>query len=80
MGGKSCYIRSVALIAIMAQVGCYVPAARAEMSVFDSVLTRMGASDNIALGRSTFMEEMVEARAPQPITGMRAHPCLALQA
>jgi len=60
MGGKSCYIRMAALIAIMAQVGAYVPADRVVMSVVDSVFTRMGASDNLAQGRSTFLEELSE--------------------
>ena len=49
--GKSCYIRQVALIAIMAQTGCYVPADSARLHVFDSIHTRMGASDNLALGK-----------------------------
>ncbi|CAL8467013.1 g6549 [Coccomyxa elongata] len=60
MGGKSCYIRQAALIAIMAQVGSFVPAESARMHVFDSVHTRMGASDNLAMGRSTFLEELSE--------------------
>lgn len=60
MGGKSCYIRQVALIAIMAQVGSFVPASSAKLHVIDSIHTRMGASDNIQLGRSTFLEELSE--------------------
>ncbi|KIY51004.1 hypothetical protein FISHEDRAFT_38295 [Fistulina hepatica ATCC 64428] len=60
MGGKSSSVRMVALIAIMAQIGCYVPAESVEMSPIDSVLTRMGASDDLAKGRSTFMMEMSE--------------------
>ncbi|KAK9724590.1 hypothetical protein RND81_05G085100 [Saponaria officinalis] len=61
MGGKSCYIRQVALIAIMAQVGSFVPASTAKLQVLDAVYTRMGASDNIQQGRSTFLEELSEA-------------------
>ncbi|KAL1680878.1 muts domain V-domain-containing protein [Schizophyllum commune] len=60
MGGKSSCVRMVALIAIMAQIGCYVPAEAVRMSLLDSVLTRMGASDDLARGRSTFMVEMTE--------------------
>ncbi|KAM0792374.1 hypothetical protein ACM66B_005054 [Microbotryomycetes sp. NB124-2] len=60
MGGKSSFSRSVALIALMAQVGCYVPADSCTTSLFDAILTRMGASDEIARGRSTFMVEMSE--------------------
>ncbi|KAL6533143.1 Mismatch repair protein msh3 [Orobanche minor] len=61
MGGKSCYIRQVALIALMAQVGCFVPASSAKLHVLDGIYTRMGASDSIQLGRSTFLEELSEA-------------------
>lgn len=60
MGGKSSLSRSVALIALMAQIGCYVPAESCTTSLFDLILTRMGASDEIARGRSTFMVEMSE--------------------
>ena len=63
MGGKSCFIRQVALISIMAQCGSWVPAASAELTVLDGVYTRMGASDNLALGASTFLEEMSECSA-----------------
>ncbi|XP_070689505.1 DNA mismatch repair protein Msh3 [Pempheris klunzingeri] len=61
MGGKSSYIRQVALICIMAQIGSYVPASEAHLSMLDGIYTRMGASDNIYKGRSTFMEELAEA-------------------
>ncbi|CAH2077971.1 unnamed protein product, partial [Thlaspi arvense] len=61
MGGKSCYIRQVALISIMAQVGSFVPASFAKLHVLDGVYTRMGASDSIQHGRSTFLEELSEA-------------------
>eukprot|EP00897_Mesotaenium_endlicherianum_P004644 jgi/Mesen1/4207/ME000219S03329 len=61
MGGKSCYIRQVALIAIMAQVGSFVPATSAALHVLDAVHTRMGASDSLQRGRSTFLEELSEA-------------------
>jgi DNA mismatch repair protein MutS len=60
MGGKSTYLRQAALIAIMAQMGSFVPAAKAELPIFDRVFTRIGASDNLARGRSTFMVEMTE--------------------
>ena len=60
MGGKSCFIRQAALLALMAQMGSYVPAAAAELTVLDGVYTRMGASDNLAMGSSTFLEEMSE--------------------
>ncbi|XP_047064728.1 DNA mismatch repair protein MSH3 [Lolium rigidum] len=61
MGGKSCYIRQVALITIMAQVGSFVPASSARLHVVDGVYTRMGASDSIQQGTSTFYEELNEA-------------------
>ncbi|KAK3728065.1 hypothetical protein RRG08_022116 [Elysia crispata] len=61
MGGKSSYIRQVALITIMAQIGSYVPAEVASLGIFDAVYTRMGASDDIFRGRSTFMVELQEA-------------------
>ncbi|EME79964.1 uncharacterized protein MYCFIDRAFT_204401 [Pseudocercospora fijiensis CIRAD86] len=60
MGGKSSYVRSVALIAIMAQIGSYVPAVSCEMGLLDAVFTRMGAHDNMMKGESTFMVEVGE--------------------
>ncbi|KAI0059076.1 DNA mismatch repair protein MSH3 [Artomyces pyxidatus] len=60
MGGKSSSVRMIALIAIMAQIGSYVPAKSVKLSMLDGVLTRMGASDELARGRSTFMVEMSE--------------------
>jgi DNA mismatch repair protein MutS len=60
MGGKSTYLRQVALIGIMAQAGSFVPARDAKLSVLDRVFARVGASDNIARGQSTFMVEMQE--------------------
>lgn len=60
MAGKSTYLRQVALIAIMAQIGSYVPATSAEISIIDRVFTRIGASDDLSRGQSTFMVEMVE--------------------
>ena len=61
MGGKSTYLRQAALIALMAQMGAFVPAERARMPILDRIFTRIGASDNLARGRSTFMVEMTEA-------------------
>jgi DNA mismatch repair protein MutS len=61
MAGKSTYMRQVALIVIMAQMGGYVPAMRAELGLVDRVFTRVGASDDLARGQSTFMVEMIEA-------------------
>lgn len=61
MGGKSTYMRQCALLVIMAQMGCYVPAKRAHLPIFDQIFTRMGASDDIMSGQSTFMVEMSEA-------------------
>ncbi len=63
MGGKSTFLRQNALIAIMAQAGCFVPAARARIGLVDRLFSRVGASDNLARGRSTFMVEMVETAA-----------------
>jgi len=61
MGGKSTYLRQAALIALMAQMGSFVPAERAKLPLLDRIFTRIGASDNLARGRSTFMVEMTEA-------------------
>ena len=60
MAGKSTYIRQVAVIAVMAQMGCFVPAGAATIGMIDRVFTRVGASDDLAHGRSTFMVEMQE--------------------
>ena len=61
MGGKSTYMRQAALIVILAQIGCYVPAKTAEIGLVDRIFTRIGSSDDLAGGRSTFMVEMTEA-------------------
>jgi DNA mismatch repair protein MutS len=63
MGGKSTYLRQSALIAILAQVGSYVPARQAKLPITDRIFTRIGASDNLARGRSTFLVEMSEVAA-----------------
>ena len=69
MGGKSTYMRQTALIVIMAQMGCFVPARSCVLPVFDRIFTRIGASDDILSGQSTFMVEMTEAnRALQEAT------------
>lgn len=61
MAGKSALLRQTALISLMAQTGCYVPAESAKIGLVDKIFTRVGASDNISLGESTFMVEMTEA-------------------
>ena len=61
MAGKSTYMRQMALISIMAQIGCFVPAKEVKIPVFDAIFTRIGASDDLVSGESTFMVEMTEA-------------------
>jgi len=63
MGGKSTYLRQAALIVLMAQIGCFVPARQAKLPIIDRIFTRIGASDNLARGRSTFLVEMSEVAA-----------------
>ena len=60
MAGKSTYMRQVALIVIMAQIGCFIPAKKAQLGIVDRIFTRIGAADNLAMGQSTFMVEMTE--------------------
>ncbi|MEG0284015.1 MAG: DNA mismatch repair protein MutS [Erysipelotrichales bacterium] len=61
MGGKSTYMRQLAIIVIMAQIGCFVPAQEANLMLFEQIYTRIGASDDLVRGQSTFMVEMLEA-------------------
>jgi DNA mismatch repair protein MutS len=63
MGGKSTFLRQTALIAVLAQAGSFVPAVQAKLAIIDRLFSRVGASDNLARGRSTFMVEMVETAA-----------------
>jgi DNA mismatch repair protein MutS len=63
MGGKSTFLRQAALVAVLAQAGGFVPASRAKIGIVDRLFSRVGASDNLARGRSTFMVEMVETAA-----------------
>ena len=62
MSGKSTYMRQVALITVMAQMGCYVPASEAKLPIVDQIFTRIGAADDLAQGQSTFMVEMLESQ------------------
>lgn len=62
MSGKSTYMRQIALISIMAQIGCFVPAKHADIPIFDQIFTRIGAADDLISGQSTFMVEMLEAK------------------
>ena len=61
MAGKSTYMRQMAITAVMAQIGCFVPAEKAKIPIFDAIYTRIGASDDLVSGESTFMVEMMEA-------------------
>jgi len=72
MGGKSTFLRQNALIAVLAQAGSYVPAARARLGLVDKLFSRVGAADNLARGRSTFMVEMVETAAILAQAGPRS--------
>ena len=72
MAGKSTFLRQNALIAVLAQAGCFVPAAHAHIGIVDQLFSRVGASDDLARGRSTFMVEMVETAAILNQAGARA--------
>jgi DNA mismatch repair protein MutS len=72
MAGKSTYLRQIALLAIMAQAGSFVPARKLRLGIVDRVFARVGASDDLARGRSTFMTEMVETAAILHQAGPRA--------
>ena len=61
MAGKSTYMRQLGIIVIMAQIGCFVSAKEATLPIFDQIFTRIGASDDLVSGESTFMVEMIEA-------------------
>src|SRR5699024_11981698 len=61
MSGTSTYMRQLALTVIMGQIGCFVPCEEAELLLFDQIFTRIGASDDLVSGQSTFMVEMLEA-------------------
>ena len=63
MSGKSAILRQTALIVILAQIGCYVPAKESEIGIIDKLFTRVGANDNLSKGESTFMVEMFETAA-----------------
>ena len=60
MAGKSTFLRQVAITILLNQIGCFVPAKAANLSIFDKIFTRIGASDNLSKGMSTFMMEMVK--------------------
>lgn len=60
MSGKSTYMKQIALICIMAQIGCFIPASYANLHIVDKILTRIGASDDLITGQSTFVVEMSE--------------------
>src|SRR5690606_12642690 len=62
MSGKSTFMRQIALTAILAQIGCFVPAEEATLPIFDQIFTRIGAADDLISGQSTFMVEMLEAK------------------
>jgi DNA mismatch repair protein MutS len=72
MAGKSTYLRQIAILALMAQAGLYVPARRLRLGVADRIFSRVGASDDLARGRSTFMMEMVETAAILHQSGPKA--------
>ena len=74
MSGKSTYMRQVALIVVLAQMGCYVPADEAVLPITDQIFTRIGAADDLAAGQSTFMVEMLESQ--HAITNATEHSLL----